>query len=140
MSKDPFYQREKEKYENPVASREYLLELLDKAKQPLSFLDFCQQLNAKDEESRIGIQRRLRAMEREGQIEFTREKKYAKLKIDELIQGQVIGHRDGFGFLKRDDGEKDLFIHNAQMATVLHGDIVLVKESGTDNRGRREAR
>ena len=42
--------------------------------------------------------------------------------------------------IKRDDGEKDLFIHNAQMSTVLHGDVVLVKESGTDNRGRREAR
>ncbi len=140
MSKDPFYQREKEKYENPVASREYLLSMLDKAKGPLSFLDFCQQLNAEDEDSRIGIQRRLRAMEREGQVEFTREKKYAKIKAEELIKGQVIGHRDGFGFLKREDGEKDLFIHNAQMASVLHGDIVLAKESGTDNRGRREAR
>lgn len=140
MSDDPYYQREKEKYENPVASREYLLELLVKAKKPLSFLEFCQLLNAKDEDSRIGIQRRLRAMEREGQVEFNRDKKYAKLKTEELIQGQVIGHRDGFGFLKRDDGEKDLFIHNAQMATVLHGDIVLVKESGTDNRGRREGR
>ncbi|MEP0175798.1 MAG: ribonuclease R [Paraglaciecola sp.] len=140
QSDDPHYQREKEKYENPVASREYLLELLDKAKGPLSFLEFCQLLNAKDEDSRIGIQRRLRAMEREGQVEFTRDKKYAKLKIEELIKGRVIGHRDGFGFLKREDGEKDLFIHNAQMAAVLHGDIVLAKESGTDNRGRREAR
>lgn len=140
MSDDPFYQREKEKYEKPVASREYLLELLVKAQKPLSFLEFCQLLDAKDEDSRIGIQRRLRAMEREGQVEFTRDKKYAKLKTEDLIQGRVIGHRDGFGFLKRDDGEKDLFIHNAQMATVLHGDIVLVKESGTDNRGRREAR
>jgi ribonuclease R len=140
MSDDPFYQREKEKYEKPVASREYLLELLVKAKKPLSFLEFCQLLDAKDEDSRIGIQRRLRAMEREGQVEFNRDKKYAKLKIEDLIQGRVIGHRDGFGFLKRDDGEKDLFIHNAQMAMVLHGDVVMVKESGTDNRGRREAR
>jgi ribonuclease R len=140
MSEDPHYQREKAKYENPVASREYLLELLTIAKKPLSFLEFCHQLNAEDEDSRIGIQRRLRAMEREGQVEFNRDKKYAKLKLEELIKGRVIGHRDGFGFLKRDDGEKDLFIHNAQMATVLHGDIVLVKESGTDNRGRREAR
>ena len=140
MSDDPFYQREKEKYEKPVASREYLLQLLDKAQQPLSFLEFCQLLDAKDEDSRIGIQRRLRAMEREGQVEFNRDKKYAKLKIEDLIQGRVIGHRDGFGFLKRDDGEKDLFIHNAQMSMVLHGDVVLVKESGTDNRGRQEAR
>lgn len=140
MSDDPFYQREKEKYEKPVASREYLLELLTSANKPLSFLEFCHQLNAEDEDSRIGIQRRLRAMEREGQVEFTRDKKYAKLELAELIKGRVIGHRDGFGFLKREDGEKDLFIHNAQMSTVLHGDIVLVKESGTDNRGRREAR
>ena len=140
MSDDPFYQREKEKYEKPVASREYLLELLVEAKKPLSFLEFCQLLDAKDEDSRIGIQRRLRAMEREGQVEFNRDKKYAKLKAEDLIQGRVIGHRDGFGFLKRDDGEKDLFIHNAQMSTVFHGDMVLVKESGTDNRGRREAR
>lgn len=140
MSDDPFYQREKEKYEKPVASREYLLELLVKAKKPLSFLEFCQLLDAKDEDSRIGIQRRLRAMEREGQVEFNRDKKYAKLKTEDLIQGRVIGHRDGFGFLKREDGEKDLFIHNAQMSTVLHGDVVLVKESGTDNRGRQEAR
>ena len=140
MSDDPFYQREKEKYEKPVASREYLLELLVEAKKPLSFLEFCQMLDAKDEDSRIGIQRRLRAMEREGQVEFNRDKKYAKLKTEDLIQGQVIGHRDGFGFLKRDDGDKDLFIHNAQMSMVLHGDVVLVKESGTDNRGRREAR
>uniref|UniRef100_UPI002619BBF1 ribonuclease R n=1 Tax=uncultured Paraglaciecola sp. TaxID=1765024 RepID=UPI002619BBF1 len=140
MSDDPHYQREKEKYQNPVASREYLLELLVKSEKPLSFLEFCQLLDAKDEDSRIGIQRRLRAMEREGQVEFNRDKKYAKLKTEDLIQGRVIGHRDGFGFLKRDDGEKDLFIHNAQMSMVLHGDLVMVKESGTDNRGRREAR
>jgi ribonuclease R len=140
MSDDPFFQREKEKYENPVASREHLLSMLVKGKKPLSFLEFCQLLNATDEDSRIGIQRRLRAMEREGQVEFNRDKKYAVIKADELIQGRVIGHRDGFGFLKRDDGEKDLFIHQMQMATVLHGDLVQVKESGTDNRGRREAR
>ena len=140
MNDDPHYLREKEKYENPVASREYLLELLVNGKKPLSFLDFCHLLNATDEDSRIGIQRRLRAMEREGQVEFNRDKKYAVIKADDLIQGRVIGHREGFGFLKRDDGEKDLFIHQMQMATVLHGDLVQVKESGTDNRGRREAR
>lgn len=140
MNNDPNYQREKEKYENPVASREYLLDLLVQGKKALSFLEFCHVLNATDEDSRIGIQRRLRAMEREGQVEFTRDKKYALIKADDLIQGRVIGHREGFGFLKREDGEKDLFIHQMQMATVLHGDIVQVKESGTDNRGRKEAR
>jgi ribonuclease R len=140
MSDDPFYQREKEKYEKPVASREYLLELLTKAKKPLSFLEFCHQLNATDEDDRIGIQRRLRAMEREGQVEFTREKKYALLKTEELIKGRVIGHREGFGFLRRDDGEKDLFIAQPQMQSLLHDDVVLAKEGSSDRKGRKEAR
>ncbi len=69
MSDDPHYQREKEKYENPVASREYLMSLLKEHDKPLSFLDICNLVNAFDEEARIGIQRRLRAMEREGQVQ-----------------------------------------------------------------------
>lgn len=140
MSDDPFFQREKDKYDNPVASREYLLQILQKEKKPLSFLEICGLVNAYDEDSRVGIQRRLRAMEREGQVIFNRQKKYGLTDKMELIKGRVIGHRDGFGFLKRDDGQKDLFIHQGQMHSLIHDDIVLVKESGTDNRGRREAR
>ena len=41
MSDDPHYQREKEKYDNPVASREYLMSLLKEHDKPLSFLDIC---------------------------------------------------------------------------------------------------
>ena len=74
MSDDPHYQREKEKYENPVASREYLMSVLKEHDKPLSFLDICALVNAYEEEARIGIQRRLRAMEREGQIQFTKQK------------------------------------------------------------------
>ena len=139
-SDDPYYQREKEKYDNPVASREYLLEILETNKKPLSFLEICQRVDANDEDSRIGIQRRLRAMEREGQVVFNRQKKYGLADKMDLIKGRVIGHRDGFGFLQREDGEKDLFINIGQMHTLLHDDIVLAKESGTDNRGRKEAR
>lgn len=140
MKEDPFYQREKEKYENPVASREFLLQVLQKEKKPLSFLEICELVKASDEDSRVGIQRRLRAMEREGQIIFNRQKKYGLADKMELVKGRVIGHRDGFGFLKREDGEKDLFIHQGQMHSLLHDDVVLAKESGTDNKGRREAR
>lgn len=140
MSEDPFYQREREHYENPVASREYLLQILESEKRPLGFLEICQLVEAQDEDSRVGIQRRLRAMEREGQVVFNRQKKYGLAEKMELIKGRVIGHRDGFGFLKRDDGQKDLFIHQGQMASLLHDDIVLAKESHGDNKGRKEAR
>ena len=68
MSDDPHYQREKEKYENPVASREFLMSLLKEEDRPMSFLEICTAVNAEEEDARIGIQRRLRAMEREGQV------------------------------------------------------------------------
>jgi ribonuclease R len=140
MSKDPHYAREQEKYENPVASREYLLSILKAQGHALSFLDICQIVKAKDEDSRIGIQRRLRAMEREGQIAFNRDKKYEVQKQAELIRGRVIGHRDGFGFLKHSLTEKDYFIPIHQMATVIHGDIIEGTTDGQDRRGRTEFR
>lgn len=140
MSNDPHFEREKNKYENPVASREYLLSLLSEQGKPLSFIEFCHLLNAEEEEARIGIQRRLRAMEREGQVLFNREKKYEIQKQSELIQGRVIGHRDGFGFLKHSPTEKDLFIPIGQMATLLHDDIVQGSIGHTDRRGRTEFR
>lgn len=140
MSKDPHFAREQEKYENPVASREYLLSVLKDQSKAMSFLDICQTVKANDEESRIGIQRRLRAMEREGQIAFNRDKKYEVQKQAELIRGTVIGHRDGFGFLKHSLTEKDYFIPNHQMATVIHGDVVEGTIDGQDRRGRTEFR
>ena len=139
MSDDPHYQREKEKYENPVASREYLMSLLKEHDKPLSFLDICNLVNAFDEEARIGIQRRLRAMEREGQVQFTKQKKYVLQNRDELIKGRIIGHRDGYGFLRPEDKSGDLFISAGQMNLFLHDDVVEARISGTDRRGRKEA-
>lgn len=140
QSDDPHFKREQQKYDNPVASREYLLQLLVDHKRPLSLMEFWEILGLKDEDSRIGIQRRLRAMEREGQVLFNRQKKYGLVDKMDLIRGRVIGHRDGFGFLKREDGKPDLYIAAPQMNMVLHGDIVLVKEAERDHKGKREAR
>ncbi|MDF2177769.1 ribonuclease R [Aliiglaciecola sp. CAU 1673] len=140
MSDDPNYQREKEKYDNPVASREYLLQVLQQQNKPLSLMEICELVDARDEDSRVGIQRRLRAMEREGQVLFNRNKKYGLAEKMDLIKGKVIGHRDGFGFLKREDGKPDLFIHSTPMQTLLHGDVVLVTESASDFKGKKEAR
>ncbi|MEQ5806352.1 ribonuclease R [Alteromonas sp. NFXS44] len=139
MSDDPHFQREKEKYDNPVASREYLMSVMKEQGKPLSFLEICSLVDAFEEDSRIGIQRRLRAMERQGQVQFTRQKKYALQNRDELIRGRIIGHRDGYGFLRPEDNSGDLFISAGQMNLFMHDDFVEARESGTDRRGRREA-
>jgi ribonuclease R len=143
-SQDPHFEREQVKYENPVASREYLLSMLTQHAQDnpggLAYTEICNLLNAHDEDSRIGIQRRLRAMEREGQVLFNRNKKYEVQAQDALVRGRVIGHRDGFGFLKHSDTEKDYFITMGQMKTLLHDDVVEGALGQTDRKGRTEFR
>ncbi|MCE6982662.1 ribonuclease R, partial [Pseudomonas frederiksbergensis] len=84
------------------------------------------------------LRRRLRAMERDGQLIYTRRGTYAPVDKLDLILGRIAGHRDGFGFLIPDDGSDDLFLSPAQMRLVFDGDRALARVSGLDRRGRRE--
>lgn len=137
-SSDPHFAREQIKYENPVASREYLMSILVQNASPMSFGEICDVLNANDEQSKIGIQRRLRAMEREGQLNFNRDKKYQSQNQESLVRGRVIGHRDGFGFLKHSASEKDYFISAYQMTSLFHDDEVEGTLMSADRKGRKE--
>lgn len=140
MSVDPHYDREKAKYDNPVASREHILDVLTRAAKPLTFMEICELVHAREDLERIGVQRRLRAMEREGQVAFTSAKKYEVQARDEVLIGRVIGHRDGFGFLHISKAEKDWYLSQGQMKNVVHGDIVEAVSKGIDRKGRNEAR
>ena len=51
---DPFSQREKQKYENPVASRELLLSIIEDSAQPLSYKALCDKLNYQDSNLQVG--------------------------------------------------------------------------------------
>ncbi|MCC3263901.1 ribonuclease R, partial [Paenibacillus polymyxa] len=71
--------------------------------------------------------RRLGAMERDGQLLPNRKGVLLLATKLDFVAGKVLGHRDGFGFLLRDDGGPDLFLSPREMLQVLHGDRVLVK-------------
>jgi ribonuclease R len=134
---DPHRDREAAKYEHPLPSREMILEVLDREGIPLAE-DRLASLLGIEAHERDAFGRRLAAMEREGQV--MRNRRGAILVADKagLIKGRVIGHPDGFGFLKPEDGGEDLFLAAKQMHKALHGDIVLARVTGTDRRGRRE--
>ena len=55
-------------------------------------------------------------------------------------EGVVFGHRDGHGFVKRDDGEPDVYISQQEMRSVLHRDRVRVRVVRFDRKGRPEGR
>ena len=56
----------------------------------------------------------------------------------DVIQGRVIGHRNGYGFLSPDGGGRDLYLSPYQMRSLIHGDRALVRMLANRN-GRREA-
>ena len=135
---DPHSQREAEKYENPIPSREVILQLLAEQGQPLDFATLTEALHLHDERDVDALKKRLRAMERDGQLLYNRRRQYVPIERTDLIAGRVIGHPDGFGFLKPDDGTPDLFLHAKQMHGLMHGDRALCSVRGLDPKGRRE--
>ena len=135
---DPHRQREEEKYENPVASRELILEILKQSRGPMSRKALAKKLKYNDEARLEGLRRRLRAMERDGQLVRNRRNAYLPITEAELVKGRVTAHPDGFGFLIPDEGGEDLFLSPKQMRCLLHGDRAVARVTGVDRRGRRE--
>lgn len=79
-------------------------------------------------------------MVRAGQIIQNRRGEYCLVEKLELITGTVIGHRDGFGFVLRDDGGEDAWLSARRMRSVIDGDRVAIQIVGLDRRGKPEAR
>ena len=84
------------------------------------------------------LQRRLSAMERDGQIIRNRRDAFGLIARMDLVTGRVIGHRDGFGFVRPDDAGTDLFLSPRQMRPLMHGDRVVARVVKENRDGRRE--
>lgn len=136
---DPFANREAEKYENPVASRELILETLEAHPIPLTHLQLVDRLHVEGEDQIEAMRRRLIAMCRDGQLVEDRRGGYMPMSQVPLIRGRIQGHKDGYGFLIKDEGGDDLHLSFKQMRKVFDGDVVTVRLAGADNRGKQEA-
>lgn len=137
---DPHAQREAEKYDNPIPSRELISQTLEEESKPLHIFDIAKILNVdEDDEERFeALSRRLKAMVRDGQLVRNRRGAFGLLKKMDLVRGRVLGHPDGFGFVVPDEGGKDLFLSEKEMHKILHGDRVIASVIGEDRRGRQE--
>jgi ribonuclease R len=136
--KDPFAEREAEKYARPIPSRELILEVMKSRGVPQNLEELAGQLGVADAEDIESMRRRLNAMERDGQILKNRRDRYCVVNHTDLIAGRVIGHADGFGFLRPDEGGEDLYLSSKEMRALMHDDRALVCVRGVDRRGRRE--
>ncbi|UDG79106.1 Ribonuclease R [Candidatus Ecksteinia adelgidicola] len=139
MSQNPFLDREVKKYKSLIPSREYILSYLQKRKKPLSCKILSKELNLINKKQIRALSRRLHAMEYDGQLIFTSHQYYILPERLNLLRGIVIGHRDGYGFLRVNSRKDDLYLSIDQMKTVIHGDLVLAKVINIDRKGRCEA-
>ncbi|MDC7699357.1 ribonuclease R [Vogesella indigofera] len=137
---DPFLEREKSQYNNPLPSREFVLQILAQQGVPMQFGELAAVLEITDEEQPL-FERRLRAMERAGQVLINRKGEVCVADKLDLLPCRVSGHKDGFGFAVPDGvtGE-DIYLPEREMRKAMHGDHVMVRLAGTDRRGRREGR
>ena len=137
-AQDPHRAREARKYDNPIPSREFILELLEAQGAPLNYAELAAALELSGDDDLEALRRRLNAMERDGQLLRNRRNGYCLVNRRDLIAGRVIAHPDGFGFLKPDAGGDDLFMSPRQMRGLMHDDRAVVRVTGIDRRGRRE--
>ena len=137
--RDPHYEREAQRYDNPLPSREYVIDTLKTQGVPVTEHELLAQLGIQTDQVKP-FMRRLAAMEREGQIMRNRRDAICVVEKLDLVAGRVQGHPDGFGFLIRDDKGPDMFLGPDEMRKVLHGDRVMARIAGMDRRGRPEGK
>ena len=118
---DPHYDREAEKYESPIPSREHILSFIQE--KPRTKNQLFDLLSLIDEQKK-GFEKRLRAMVRDKQLSCNKNGLYRPYSNRGLLTGTVIANPKGFGFVSLDKGGKDLRLSSQQMKLVFHGDKI----------------
>jgi len=136
-AEDPHRSREAKKYANPIPSREFIQQILSE-QGPLDFDQLARTLTLHGEQDLEALRRRLAAMARDGQLVENRRGAYCLVNKRDLIAGRVIGHPDGFGFLKPDEPGDDVVLSAREMRGLFHNDRAVVRVTGQDRRGRLE--
>lgn len=126
------------RYENPIPSRLFIMETLEKKGAPMNHLALCRELGVNSEEQQEALMFRLKAMIRDGQLLQNRKNAFALISKLDLVKGRIQGNKEGFGFLIPDGGGEDLYLSPREMRQLFDGDRAVVRESGTDHRGRKE--
>ena len=113
---------------------EEILAALSQARGPMTPAALAERLDVG--EQRAEFDAALTELEHAGRIVRNRAGLLLLAARANLLSGKVQGHRDGYGFLIRDDSGPDLVLSEHEMSWVLHGDRVLVRPGGQDRRGR----
>ncbi|MEC8157635.1 MAG: ribonuclease R [Pseudomonadota bacterium] len=135
---DPQAEREAQKYDQPIASREFILAVMAERDVPMRFTELADALGIHNDSDLFSLQKRVKAMQRDGQLILGRRGALGLPKKMDLVKCKIIGHRDGYGFASPTEGGDDFFLSSRQMYSVFDGDEVLVAQSRHGDKGRHE--
>jgi len=124
-----------EKQPTGAMERQPIIDALTGSGAPLTVEELALRLGV-DQDQRDALALVLAELERDGRVVRNRAGLLLITARADLLSGQVQGHREGHGFLLRDDGGPDLVLVDHEMSKVLHGDRVLARMNGADRRGR----
>jgi len=137
-NKDPFYERELAKYEDPIPSREYIMQVMLEDSKPIPQKVLLKKLGIRKKSQEKALMFRLRAMIRDGQVILDRRDRWCLTDKTNMVRGRVQAHAEGTGFFIPDNGDADMVIPAREMKGVMHGDIIMAYQAGVDRRGRPE--
>ena len=115
------------RYQHTIPSRDEILAALDKAPGPLSLEALGGKFGIRTQQHLHALEQRLKAMVRDGQLLRNRAREFCQVRALDLITGTVQAHRDGFGFLRRDDGGDDVYLSGREMRRLWDGDRVAAR-------------
>ncbi|MEE9575239.1 MAG: ribonuclease R [Gammaproteobacteria bacterium] len=126
------------KYRISLPERQDILNYLTECNKPRTLRKIADALKVEGREGRQALSKRIKAMQRDGQIVLNRRGGYGLINKMDLYQGTVIGHPEGYGFLNIEDETDDLYLSSREMRSLLHGDRIIARLVGIDKRGRKE--
>jgi len=128
----------KKPYQHAIPKRGRLVAVLRDAGRPLAFDALAQAVGVLGKPNQAKLLEKLKNMVRAGQIIQNRRGEFCLMERINLVTGKVLGHRDGFGFVSRDDDGDDVYLSAREMRALFHGDKVAIRVIGKDRRGRPE--
>lgn len=124
------------RYRHPLPEPRVIVQTLEAKGVPVGFDTLADLLDVRDKRHLQQLRRRLQRMASGGQLLINRKGEYCLLGKIDGVTGVVSAHRDGYGFLKPDDGSADVYLSFQEMRQLLHGDRVVARLAGTGRGGR----
>ncbi|RMH20691.1 MAG: ribonuclease R [Gammaproteobacteria bacterium] len=122
---DPCHVQQQDRYESPISSRSHILLVLQKLGRPATLAQLAKLVALRNDSQKSALSRRLDAMVRDRQLRQDRQGRYHLPAKASVVQGKVLSHRDGFGFLQVEGQPEDVFLPPKTMQLVMHGDEVI---------------